>query len=567
MASRRCVNSLNSFCYICGEFMVKKHQRNITEFVKNVYFAYFGVKLGDQEKSWAPHKVCYVCVEDLRKWSNRKKKSFKFGVPMVWREQKNHTDDCYFCMVDVSGYNSKNKKGISYPNLHSALRPVPHGEGIPVPIPPDSLQALCTTSSDSEFDEPDIGSECEFESSKPQLFEQNELDDLVRDLCLTKEKAELLGSRLKEKNLLAPGTSFCGYRTREKKFVPYFEKEGDLVFCSNVTGLVEEFGIKYNKDDWRLFIDSSKRSLKAVLLHNSNIYSSLPVAHSVYLKESYDNLQLVLQKIKYHNHEWILCGDLKVLGMLLGQQSGFTKYPCFLCEWDSRARDQHWTKKIWPNRRHLEPGSKNIVRVSLVDPKKILLPPLHIKMGLMKQFVKALTKTESCFQYLCTKFPHLSEAKLKEGVFVGPDIRKLMQDETYETMMTSKEKNAWTAFKQVVLKFLGNEKDPDYKKIVNNMLKKFKELGCNMSLKVHFLHSHLNFFPENLGSVSEEQGERFHQDIKEMEKRYQGHWDVNMMGDYCWSLHRETQDTSHKRKSHSRTFTDKRLRQYQPLCS
>jgi hypothetical protein len=54
------------------------------------------------------------------------------------------------------------------------------------------------------------------------------------------------------------------------------------------------------------------------------------------------------------------------------------------------------------------------------------------------------------------------------------------------------------------------------------MLDKFKELGCNMSFKVHFLDSHLDNFPANLGAVSEEQAERFHQDIKEMERRCQG---------------------------------------------
>jgi hypothetical protein len=53
---------------------------------------------------------------------------------------------------------------------------------------------------------------------------------------------------------------------------------------------------------------------------------------------------------------------------------------------------------------------------------------------------------------------------------------------------------------------------------------------------VYFLNAHLDYFPENLGAVSEEQGERFHQDIKEMEKRYQGRWTVNMMRDYCWLL-------------------------------
>ncbi|GBO18165.1 hypothetical protein AVEN_169335-1 [Araneus ventricosus] len=49
-------------------------------------------------------------------------------------------------------------------------------------------------------------------------------------------------------------------------------------------------------------------------------------------------------------------------------------------------------------------------------------------------------------------------------------------------------------------------------------------MGCNMSLKIHFLHSHLEFFPENIGSVTDEYGERFHQDISNMGARYQGKW-------------------------------------------
>jgi hypothetical protein len=74
--------------------MVKKHQRNLKGFIKRVYYACFGMKLGDQDKSWAPYKVCYVCVEDLRKWSKGKRKAFRFGVPMKWREPKNYSDDC-----------------------------------------------------------------------------------------------------------------------------------------------------------------------------------------------------------------------------------------------------------------------------------------------------------------------------------------------------------------------------------------------------------------------------------------------------------------------------------------
>jgi hypothetical protein len=147
----------------------------------------------------------------------------------------------------------------------------------------------------------------------------------------------------------------------------------------------------------------------------------------------------------------------------------------------------------------------------------------------MNQFVIALPKIVNFFS---KKFPLLSEAKLKVGVFVGPDIRKLMLDEDCLLTMSEVERGAWIGFKSVVTKFLGNNKDPDYVTIVANILDKFKVLGCLRSLKIYFLNKHLDFIPENLGAVSEEQGERFHQDINEVERRYQGRWNVNMVDNY-----------------------------------
>ena len=100
-------------------------------------------------------------------------------------------------------------------------------------------------------------------------------------------------------------------------------------------------------------------------------------------------------------------------------------------------------------------------------------------------------------------------------------------------MMTHAKTSAWLSFREAVCKFLGNEKDPNYRSIVGNMLNNFQRLGWQMSTKVNFLHSHLDFFPSTLGAVSEEQGERFHQNIKTVERRYQGQWDCSMMADYC----------------------------------
>ncbi|CAH1099891.1 unnamed protein product [Psylliodes chrysocephalus] len=88
--------------------------------------------------------------------------------------------------------------------------------------------------------------------------------------------------------------------------------------------------------------------------------------------------------------------------------------------------------------------------------------------------------------------------------------------------------------------------------LVEGFFQNSRAIGCLMSLKVHFLESNLGNFPENVGHFSEEQGERLHQDIKEMERRYQGFWDINMLADYCWNL-RDT-NKGHKRKALRRTF-------------
>ncbi|GBM91236.1 hypothetical protein AVEN_258597-1 [Araneus ventricosus] len=116
-----------------------------------------------------------------------------------------------------------------------------------------------------------------------------------------------------------------------------------------------------------------------------------------------------------------------------------------------------------------------------------------------------------------------------------------------------------------ITSFLGNKKNPNYKSMVEEMIKNFKILGCSMSLKVHFLDSHLDYFPENLGEVSDEQGERFHQDIKEMERRYQGKWNISMIADYCWIPQRDNPCKFHKRKRDKKTFEVKKKLYYKDL--
>src|SRR5215471_9595068 len=67
--------------------------------------------------------------------------------------------------------------------------------------------------------------------------------------------------------------------------------------------------------------------------------------------------------------------------------------------------------------------------------------------------------------------------------------------------MDNHERTAWGAFKQVCQGFLGKHKAANYAASVDGLIESYQQLGCNMSLKLHFLHSHLSFFPEN-GDVS-----------------------------------------------------------------
>ena len=560
-SSRRCcLNHPDIFCYICGSYASKEQRRPISAFVKRAYFHYFGVRVGDQDKQWAPHIVCRTCVEHLRQWINGKRQSLQFGVPMVWREPKNHHDDCYFCMVDIKGINRNNRKKWKYPDLESARQPIPHSDEVPIPVY-DHLTELTESSDESTstavVDAVSCSSGSEFEGAvvTPQPFNQFELNDLIRDLNLSKETSEVLASRLNEKKLLQPGNNITFYRRREKDLLPYFSHESNLVFCNDVGGLLQQMGLtEYSPQEWRLFIDSSVRSLKCVLLHNGNEYASIPIAHSSSMKEEYNSIRQILEKVAYFEHQWQICVDLKMVNFLLGQQSGYTKYPCFLCMWDSRAKSEHWTRKEWPLRKEMIVGKKNIIHQPLVTSEKIILPPLHIKLGIMKQFVKALNRDGACFRYLCNAFPGMSMEKIKAGIFNGPQIRQLTKDLQFAGHMTERELAAWTALVLVIKNFLGNYKASNYAELVSNMLSSFKNLGCHMSIKVHYLHSHLNHFPENLGDLSEEQGERFHQDIRVMEERYQGRWDAPFLADYCWSLQRHCPETKHSRKSYKRQF-------------
>ena len=95
----------------------------------------------------------------------------------------------------------------------------------------------------------------------------------------------------------------------------------------------------------------------------------------------------------------------------------------------------------------------NVENQPLVGPSKILLPSMHILFGLLKKFVKAMNQEEDAFTYWWEKFPRLSEAKLKEGVFIGTQIGDLIKFKYFDKLLQDDEKAACDSFKFVLKYF------------------------------------------------------------------------------------------------------------------
>lgn len=192
MQTTRCKVNSKCFCYVCGCYILGKPRKIMTNALKDAYLQYFGVAVVNTDKPWVPKLFCNACRIKLYKWSLGENTYFPFSVLTLWREQKNHIDDCYFCSINVISINAKKLTRYIYLDVSSVSKPVSRTDSDSSPI--RSGTSAITTRKTSSSSHVSNGSD--FIMEEKHSFSQSELSDLIRDLNLPKQKANLLASRL-----------------------------------------------------------------------------------------------------------------------------------------------------------------------------------------------------------------------------------------------------------------------------------------------------------------------------------------------------------------------------------
>lgn len=201
-----------------------------------MYEECFGSKILGETIEWVPNCICGACCIMFTRWlQNKDKSKLLFSVPVRWSKPQSKKD-CYFCQTNVEGIRQSSRRTIVYPNVKSVLKPQYTGsvfenrndstESFDTEYEKGNEQEVDENDSEGKEDEEEEveDSDDEYINGKKkdntvmQKYTQAELNDLVRNLGLSKEGAEFLASDLKRKNLLTKETRVTVYRNREKNF-------------------------------------------------------------------------------------------------------------------------------------------------------------------------------------------------------------------------------------------------------------------------------------------------------------------------------------------------------------
>ena len=104
----------------------------------------------------------------------------------------------------------------------------------------------------------------------------------------------------------------------------------------------------------------------------------------------------------------------------------------------------------------------------------------------MKQFFTALDKDSVAFKYLQDLFPKFPEAKVKAGIFIGLQMKVIIECDNFAKLLSRTEQAAWESFVAVVHGFLGNHKAENYVQLVQTLIKIMLKLDAEVSESSYF---------------------------------------------------------------------------------
>jgi len=449
-----------------------------------------------------------------------------FAIPRIWREQRDHLTDCFFCLASVGG-----KQLPIYPDLQSSRAPVPHSLDIPVPLNQNTEKEIenCSTSTGTSINE----SECDFVSVKKVSRES--FESYSKRLKLSKRGGEEFRKILNEIGVLSSEVTYRSVRSRADDFDNFFTEENGLCFCNNVPDLIFNLFNEYRSSEFLLFIDGSVAGIKAALIKKDGAHFPVLILQWNKAKENYSTLKEILTRLNYVEGNWEICGDFKILQILMGLKNGGNiRHPCFFCLYHAQHTEKE-TKVDWEERTSFIEGQYSVERVPLINTEKIVLPSLHLKLGLFKQYLKYIPN-EKARDAVKQLLPNLSSAKITGGILTGPQIDKIINSETFTQTLTTSEndcrKNILNVFRNVLVPSPSTVTEK--RLMVDKMISSLNSLKVNYSPKMHFIDFHLTEFLGRQYSVSDQHGERLHQTLKDFEKRYMNKSVKKMILDYLW---------------------------------
>lgn len=474
------------FCYVCALYTPKANSRNITKTTVSGFEKYFQtlyVKLPH-----VPEIVCDYCYRRLSAVeSGEETEVMKYVRQTIWFSIDEHdANTCYFCLSKSKcfGFRYTQRDQIKYAESedvlpakirsiimpHSPMQIVKQQRELQNQLQLQQQQQQNAENPIQNFDYADIsegvatssyaqttGNTSEYVPPGfhgPHLISQKDFDDLIRDAFLSKRSAELVASRLQQWNLVTENFRVTAARKRKncEQFDDCFaeHEESKIIYCNDIDSLFHWFGITHDPTKWRLFIDGSTTSLKAVLLHNGNEYPSVPIAYGRHQKEDYETIKLLIELIKYNVYKWKVCSDLKMVAILCGIKQAYSKHQCLLCKWEGRADDFHYDYE-WEARDERRVGEYSIVFEPLIDAELVILPPLHIKLRLIKNFLIALyRRNPDTLTFLIEYFKNqLSPAKVTAGGLNGKQTNNLFVNTDFVNMLSPLEARALEGIRNV----------------------------------------------------------------------------------------------------------------------